>query len=167
MKILLVLRHGKSSWADPGQIDHDRPLKKRGKRDALRVAQLISAHGLVPDVVISSTALRAKDTAERVAAVWQDAARPIRYDRNLYHAGPDAIVDVLRGVRPSTAGTVMIVGHNPGLEELVEVLTGEAETLPTAALAHITLGIDQWDKLRPRVRGMLVNLWCPKELADA
>ena len=167
MKTLLVLRHGKSSWTDRGRADHDRPLAKRGKRDALRMARLISAHALVPDVVLSSTALRAKDTAERVVAAWRGSAPSVRYDRSLYHAGPDAIVDVLRRVRPPDAGRVMLVGHNPGLEELVEVLAGEAETLPTAALAHITLGIDRWSELRPRVRGMLVNVWCPKELADA
>ena len=166
MKTLLVLRHGKSSWADPDLTDHDRPLKKRGKQAAVTMGQLIKAQRLVPDLIIGSTARRARDTAERVVAAYQGTGTGLRCDERLYHAGAAAIVAVLRGIR-ELAGTVLIVGHNPGLEELVEALTGGPETLPTAALAHITLPIDAWTDLRLNVRGTLVNLWRPREVGRA
>src|SRR3970040_1513796 len=123
MKNLLVLRHAKSSWNDPALDDHERPLNKRGRRDGPRMGELVREYGLIPDIVIASDAVRAQLTAETVA----DAARyagEILLDRHLYMAGPADIVSLLQTVREN-AETVMIVGHNPGLEELVEQLTGQ------------------------------------------
>jgi phosphohistidine phosphatase len=117
----------------------------------------------MPDVVISSDAVRARLTAEAVV----EAARytgEIRVDHHLYMASPVDILSVLRTVR-ETAETAMIVGHNPGLEELVAQLTGERQDLPTAALAQILLPIDQWRDLKVSTRGTLVDHWRPKELA--
>jgi phosphohistidine phosphatase len=162
MKTLLVLRHAKSSWNDPALDDHERPLNKRGRRDGPRMGELVREYGLIPDIVIASDAVRAQLTAETVA----DAARyagEILLDRHLYMAGPADIVSLLRTVREN-AETVMIVGHNPGLEELVEQLTGQRQDLPTAALAQIVLPIDQWRDLKLSTRGTLVGLWRPKEL---
>jgi phosphohistidine phosphatase len=82
----------------------------------------------------------------------------------LYSASPPGILAVLRTVPETNAGTVMIVGHNPGLEELVAQLTGEQEDLPTAALAQIGLPIDRWRDLKVSTRGTLLDLWRPKEL---
>ena len=162
MKNLLVLRHAKSSWNDPALDDHERPLNKRGRRDGPRMGKLVREYGLIPDIVIASDAVRAQLTAETVA----DAARyagEILLDRRLYMAGPADIVSLLRTVREN-AETVMIVGHNPGLEELIEQLTGQRQDLPTAALAQIVLPIDQWRDLKLSTRGTLVGLWRPKEL---
>ena len=162
MKTLLVLRHAKSSWSDPARDDHERPLNKRGRRDAPRMGELVREYGLIPDVLISSDAVRARLTAEAVA----EAARftgEILLDPHLYIACPTDILSLLRTV-PENAETVMIVGHNPGLEELVEQLTGERQDLPTAALAQIALPIDQWRDLRLSTRGTLVGLWRPEEL---
>ncbi len=162
MRNLLVLRHAKSSWNDPALDDHERPLNKRGRRDGPRMGELVREYGLIPDIVIASDAVRAQLTAETVA----DAARyagEILLDRHLYMAGPADIVSRLRTVREN-AETVMIVGHNPGLEELVEQLTGQRQDLPTAALAQIVLPIDQWRDLTLSTRGTLVGLWRPKEL---
>jgi len=162
MKNLLVLRHAKSSWNDPALDDHERPLNKRGRRDGPRMGELVREYGLIPDIVIASDAVRAQLTAETVA----DAARyagEILLDRHLYMAGPADIVSLLQTVREN-AETVMIVGHNPGLEELVEQLTGQRQDLPTAALAQIVLPIDQWRDLKLSTRGTLVGLWRPKEL---
>ena len=125
MKTLLVLRHAKSSWNDPALDDHERPLNKRGRRDAPRMGELVREYGLIPDVVISSDAVRARLTAEAVV----EAARyvgEILLDPHLYLACPADILSLLRTVREK-AETVMIVGHNPGLEELVEQLTGERQ----------------------------------------
>jgi phosphohistidine phosphatase len=162
MKTLLVLRHAKSSWSDPALDDHERPLNKRGRRDAPRMGELVRAYGLIPDLVISSDAVRARLTAEAVV----EAARypgEILLDPRLYMASPADIVSLLRTVGEK-AGTVMIVGHNPGLEELVAQLTGEPQDLPTAALVQIVLPIDQWHDLEPSTRGTLVRHWRPKNL---
>ena len=163
MKTLLVLRHAKSSWSDPALDDHERPLNARGRRDAPRMGALVREHGLIPDVVISSDAVRARLTAEAVV----EAARyggEIRLDPRLYMAGPADILSLLRTVGEK-AETMMIVGHNPGLEELVAQLTGAWQDLPTAALAQIVLPIDQWRDLTLSTRGTLVGHWRPKELA--
>ena len=163
MKTLLVLRHAKSSWDDAALDDHERPLNKRGRRDAPRMGELVREHGLIPDVVISSDAVRARLTAEAVV----EAARyggEILLDRRLYLAGPADILPLLRTVGEK-AETVMIVGHNPGLEELVAQLTGDWQNLPTAALAQIVLPIDRWRDLNLSSRGTLVGHWGPKELA--
>jgi phosphohistidine phosphatase len=162
MKTLLVLRHAKSSWNDPALDDHERPLNKRGRRDAPRMGELVREYGLIPDVIISSDAVRARLTAEAVAEAARYAGE-ILLDPRLYLACPADILSLLTTVREN-AGTVMIVGHNPGLETLVEQLTGERQDLPTAALAQIGLPIDQWRDLKRSTRGTLVGLWRPEEL---
>ena len=163
MKTLLVLRHAKSSWDDAALDDHERPLNKRGRRDAPRMGELVREHGLIPDVVISSDAVRARLTAEAVIEAARYAGA-ILLDRRLYLAGPADILSLLRTVGEK-AETVMIVGHNPGLEELVAQLTGDWQDLPTAALAQIILPIDRWRDLNLSSRGTLVGHWGPKELA--
>lgn len=163
MKTLLMLRHAKSSRDDPSLEDHERPLNKRGRRDGPRMGELMREHRLTPDLIISSDAARARLTAESVAQA-AGYAGAIVLDKHLYMAGPADILAVLRTVPETKAETVMIVGHNPGLEELVAQLTGDQEDLPTAALAQITLPIDRWRDLRSSTRGELVGLWRPKEL---
>jgi len=126
------------------------------------MGELVREYGLMPDVVISSDAMRARLTAEAVVKAARYVGE-ILLDRNLYMAGPADILSLLRAVREK-AETVMIVGHNPGLEELVAQLTGDQRDLPTAALAQIVLPIDQWRDLKPSTRGTLVRHWRPKEL---
>jgi len=163
MKTLLALRHAKSSWDDEALDDHERPLNKRGRRDGPRMGELVREHRLTPDLIISSDAVRAQMTAVAVAEAARYAG-DILVDRLLYLANPEDILAVLRTVRETNAETVMIVGHNPGLEELVAQLTGEQQNLPTAALAQIVLPIDQWRDLNASTRGTLLRLWRPKEL---
>jgi phosphohistidine phosphatase len=163
MKTLLVLRHAKSSWSDPALDDHERPLSTRGRRDGPRMGELVREHGLIPDVVISSDAVRARLTAEAVVEAARYAGQ-ILLNQRLYMASPADIRSLLR-TAPNRAETVMIVGHNPGLEELVAQLTGERQDLPTAALAQIVLPIDRWRDLNSSIRGTLAGHWRPKELA--
>ena len=164
MKTLLLLRHAKSSWKHADRTDHDRPLHTRGKRDAPRMAAFVHDQRLAPDLILSSSAVRAQRTAEAVAvACGLDGA--VRSEPRLYLAEPSTILELL-GEVAGDVERVLIVGHNPGLEELVAILTGRDETMPTAALAQITLPIDDWVQLvgpRPRTRGRLVELWRPKE----
>ena len=127
------------------------------------MGELLREYGLMPDVIISSDAVRARLTAEAVAGAARYEGQ-ILLDQNLYMAAPADIISRLRTVRKN-AETVMIVGHNPGLEELVAQLTGEQQDLPTAALAQIVLPIDQWRDLKPSTRGTVLGHWRPKELA--
>ena len=155
------MRHAKSSWNEESLPDHDRPLNKRGKRDAPRMARLLEEQGLVPDRILSSTALRAQSTAKLVAEhAGRSEAMELRPE--LYHADPAAIIAVLQELEDADA-LVLVVGHNPGLEKLLEVLTGEAEHLPTAAIAWIEAPIAHWRDLG-NTPARLIELWRPKEL---
>ena len=160
MKTLLVLRHAKSSWNDPSLDDHERALNARGRRDAPRMGELVREYGLIPDLVISSDAVRAQLTAEAVAEAARYAGE-ILLDQRLYLASPADILSLLQTVQEN-AKTIMIVGHNPGLEELVEHLTGERQDLPTATLAQIALPIDHWRDLELSTQGTLLGHWRPE-----
>jgi phosphohistidine phosphatase len=126
------------------------------------MGQLAREHRLTPDVIISSDAVRARLTAEAVAETAHYTGK-ILLDPHLYNASPSDIVAVLHTVPETNAATVMVVGHNPGLEELVTQLTGERLDLPTAALAQIALPIDRWRDLKTSTRGTLSALWRPPE----
>lgn len=162
MKTLLVLRHAKSSWKDEGISDHDRPLNKRGKQDAPRMGQLIREEGLVPDLILTSSAKRALTTAQMAAEACGYEGE-IQVSRDLYATGPEEFIEML-GALPDDVNTVLTVGHNPGLEELVEALTDEAQGMPTAALAQIVLEIEHWSELSGESTGRLLNLWLPRNL---
>ena len=159
---LLVLRHAKSSWADSSRDDWERPLNERGERDAPRVGELVRAVSLVPDLIISSDAVRAATTAQAVAGA-AGYSNKIQLAPELYHATPNAIVEVIR-TTPDTARTVMIVGHNPGLEDLVGQLTGQRVDLPTAALVHVSLPVDRWRDVELTKNATLVDIWRPRDM---
>jgi phosphohistidine phosphatase len=162
VKTVLVMRHGKSSWRDAQISDHDRPLKKRGRRDARRIGELLVAEGLEPDLVLSSSAERARRTAELVAeACGLDDA--VILDEGLYHAEAADIVRALSRVT-DRASIVLVTGHNPGLEALVTRLTDAEVSLPTAALAHVTLPVEHWRDAEAAPIGSLHCVWRPREL---
>jgi phosphohistidine phosphatase len=158
MKTLLVLRHAKSSWKAPDIADHDRPLNKRGERDAPRVGRLLRKRGWSPDLILSSTALRARRTAELVAEAAR-FDRELRSVPELYLAEAEVCLALLRGLDEDVE-RVLLVGHNPGLEQLVHLVSGADETMPTAALARIEFDASGWSDLR---RGRLDVVWRPRE----
>ncbi|MDE0296998.1 MAG: histidine phosphatase family protein [Candidatus Poribacteria bacterium] len=162
MKTLLILRHAKSSWKDEGVLDHDRPLNKRGKRDAPRVGELLLHQGLIPDLIVSSTAKRARSTAKRVAKACRYAGE-IQLTSQFYHAPAGSYIEYLNHL-PDEYSRVMVVGHNPGMEELVARL-GQNCTMPTAALANLSLPIDCWSELDGATEGRLVQVWYPRDLS--
>jgi phosphohistidine phosphatase len=162
MKTLLLLRHAKSSWKYTDLADHDRPLKKRGEQAATLMGELIRRHNLTPQRILSSTAKRALNTAELVAEACHYEGRIIA-TRALYGAEPDDFVEVLRKL-DNADDLVMIVGHNPDLEMFLENLTGAMESLPTAALAQVTLPIDSWEELEENTPGKFVHFWAPSTL---
>jgi phosphohistidine phosphatase len=162
MKTLLLLRHAKSSWKNAELAYFERPLNKRGKNDAPRMGELLKREEIVPDLIISSSAERAIATAEAVASACGYDSE-IQTTRQFYHAWPDDYINVINNVS-NECDRVMVVGHNPGMESLVEELTGEWIRMPTAALVQIALGINQWSKLSLESKEELVNFWRPKEL---
>lgn len=162
MKTLLILRHAKSSWDNTHLADHDRPLKKRGRRDASRIGRLLDDEELIPDLIISSSAKRAMTTA-KAAARDSGYSGDLLVTRHFYHADPESYFDVLRDISDEFS-RVLIVGHNPGMEELLEEITGSYERMPTAALAHVVVSIDSWRQLDESVDALLVHFWRPKEL---
>jgi phosphohistidine phosphatase len=162
MKTLLLLRHAKSSWKDAELDDHDRPLNKRGKRDAPRIGQLLKDEDLLPDFIVASSAKRARKTAEHV--IQHSGYRgETRITGELYNAGRDQLLAFVSGL-PDAAQRILLIGHNPGLEELLETLTGECVALTTAALAHLESPAESWQQLRAATPVRLVMLWQPREL---
>lgn len=160
MRTLFTLRHAKSSWDDQGLADFDRPLNSRGIEAARFMGELIYTRGLTPQRIISSPAKRAKQTAVLVAEIGGVGSKVV-YDDRIYEASSLALFNVVRELEDSLE-SVMIVGHNPGMEDLVRLLTGSAETLPTAALTKISLRIPRWSALDVRC-GKLELVIRPKE----
>lgn len=167
MKTLLLLRHGKSSWENCELPDHDRPLKKRGREAAKRMGRLLCELSLWPEQILTSTALRARDTAslaaESLAVTDAKFNGEILAVPTLYHAEPPTFVAVVSRVS-NLFGRVLVVGHNPGLEEWLARLTHSDAVFPTGAMCHIELPIDSWLDLALDTRGELRGLWRPKEL---
>ena len=163
MKTLMLLRHAKSSWKDSDLEDHDRPLNKRGKKDAPQMGRLLSAEGLVPDLILSSTAVRARQTAEAVAHASSYEGK-IELLEELYLAPAGKLLSEAQSRAPRSAGRLLLVAHNPGLEDLVEILSGTREPFPTAALAVFEVEIAQWKELELGVETRLSRIYRPKEL---
>jgi phosphohistidine phosphatase len=161
-KLLLILRHAKSSWEFEDLSDHDRPLNNRGKRDAPLMGRKLLKQQLVPQLIISSSAVRAHSTARKVAKAcgYEDE---ILIDPALYGSGYSDYLNVLIN-QEDKHDIIMLVGHNPISEQLVEVLTGEIVTMPTCAIACISLPITSWKQIIAKTKGQLLNLWRPKEL---
>jgi phosphohistidine phosphatase len=146
MKTLLLLRHAKSSWKDGAEKDFDRPLNQRGLKAAPAIGRMISKRKLKPDLVLSSPAERARQTTQLVIAAAAMKTE-LRYDERIYEATGARLFEIVTQIEDD-ANLAMLVGHNPGLEELLEMLTGEAHRLATAALVCIELDIDKWSKCR-------------------
>jgi phosphohistidine phosphatase len=151
---LYLLRHAKSSWDDPGLADHDRPLAPRGRRAAKAIGRHLREQGIEPELILCSTAVRARQTLERLGLAGAQFAP------ELYGAGASALLAGLREVPPEVA-SVMLIGHNPGIQDLARLLAGFDEKFPTAALAIIEC--PDWSTL-DRGTGVLVGFVRPREL---
>jgi len=141
---LVVFRHAKAD-SPPDVADHERPLSRRGHRDAAAAGRWLADHVGRPDVVVCSTAVRARQTWDSAAAAFTGDPPPVQGERRIYEADVDDLVGVLREL-PAEVGTAVIVGHNPGMERLVQELTGQAQQLETAALAVLE-SADDWVEL--------------------
>lgn len=163
MKTLLLLRHAKSSWNDPSQRDFDRPLNDRGKRDAPRMGRALADRGPAPDLIVSSPAVRAKQTVEAVISAAGFTA-PLQFDESIYEASLGELMRVVRNL-PDNSSAVLMVGHNPGFEGLVYRLSGANERMTTAALAAIEFQIDRWQAVEDG-QGKLLWVLIPRQFRD-
>ena len=175
MKILGILRHAKSDWTDARLRDFDRPLNTRGRKGAVTMGRHIRDHGQKWDRIISSPAARAAETVELAA---QGSGRPtskgfaINWDRRIYLASSATLIDLVRGL-DDRLEAVLLVGHNPGLEDLIFDLVPDdgssplrdvvEQKFPTAAFAVLDLDIAQWGALEEGM-GRLVHLMRPRDL---
>ena len=167
VKRLYLLRHAKSSWKDPGLRDRDRPLAGRGRRAAKAIARYLREQDIVPELVLCSTARRARETLERMEPAL--GGRAVRVEPELYGASAGALLEHLRGV-PDAVGSVLLIGHNPGLQRLALELARPAPILheleakyPTAALAMLVLQGPSWRDL-DRGTAELVGFVRPRDL---
>ena len=142
MKTVLLLRHGKSKRGPEYDTDFERPLAKRGKRDAERVGAFLVEHDLVPELILSSPAERARDTAERCAEA-AGCSDVVRLERSLYGGGEEAYLSLLWALE-DTVSRVLFCAHNPDLEIVVEELGHCYVRMPTAALARIDAEAERW-----------------------
>jgi phosphohistidine phosphatase len=162
MKTLLLMRHAKSSWKHPDLPDNEPPLNKRGKKDAPAMGLWMREKKWVPQHILSSSAVRARETAECIAlgSGYQEA---IDYLDRLYMAEADEYLAALREV-PDQFERVLVVGHNPGMETLLQTLSGKIEALPTASLAVLSLPIDHWSELTGDTNGKIVEIGHPGDI---
>jgi phosphohistidine phosphatase len=161
MKTILFLRHGKSKRGLRYLTDYERPLAKRGKRDAARMGEFLVEKDLLPDLILSSPAERARQTALRCAEA-ADYQGEIRFAESLYFAGDDAYLELLWALDDSV-GSVLFVGHNPDIESAIENMSGQYARMPTAALARIDLPLERWSEWSGGA-GRLAWVQLPREL---
>lgn len=160
VKTLYILRHAKSSWDNPNLADFDRPLNERGFKAAPFMGKTMARNSFQPDLILSSPAERARQTAMLVKKAGNLTAE-IKYNEKIYEASPLRLIEIVSELENKIC-SVMLVGHNPGFEGLVKILTGEIQSMPTAALAVIDLKTDDWKDVSPDCCALRV-LIRPKE----
>ena len=164
MKTLLILRHAKTQ-SDAPAVDHARELTERGHRNAAAMGEYIKTLAGTPDAIITSDATRARQTAEIVASAI-DFAAPLTVEPRIYAADLETLLAVVRRL-PDDVQTAIIVGHNPGFEELAAALAGNPEhgvRLPTSGLAVLDTDVERWDAVRAGA-GRLREVATPRTIA--
>jgi phosphohistidine phosphatase len=163
-KTILIMRHAKSSWDDSSLKDFDRPLNTRGRKDAPRMGRYLLSLGLVPDLIVSSSALRAKRTVELLSDAAGIDSGQIRWDRSLYDNGADAYIDAVRR-SPQDVETVMVAGHNPTVEEVIARLSSGTidRRVTTANIACFKSSAEQWGDISEK-NAIFKWLIGPKEI---
>jgi len=164
MKTLLIMRHGKSSWKHKDLEDHERPLSKRGLRDSRMMADIIQEKELIPQVILASSSVRTTQTAQIFSEETGYRGEIFTLD-SLYLAEAEAYIHELKRLSDDYE-RVMVIGHNPGLESLLQMITGRIEALPTGVVAYISLPITHWEEINGESVGELVQIWKPKELRE-
>ena len=173
MRRLILFRHAKAEPSEPGMEDRARALTERGRKDAAKIGAYMAGHALIPDRVVISPAGRTQETWKYTATAFRPAPAAMSADR-LYDATPHAIFAVIKEA-PRAAHTLLVVGHNPGLHEVAQMLIASGdlearerlqEKLPTSGLVIIDFAFDDWSKLHPQ-SGRLERFVSPKSLEAA
>jgi phosphohistidine phosphatase len=165
MKRLYLLRHAKSSWDDDGLADVERPLNKRGMRDAPMMGQRFLARGFAPDGIVSSGAVRAETTARAIAREIGYPTARVRREDALYLAGPATLLEIVRRA-DDRLGSLMLVGHNPGMTDFANTLSDfRIDNLPTCGLFCADFAAERWREVGPGA-GVLVCFDYPKKHDD-
>lgn len=147
MKTLYILRHAKSNWKFEQLSDHDRPLSKRGRTDALLMGQELAARGVKPDLVLSSPAVRALTTAMLVGKELNYEPRDIEVNDHIYAAGKKDLLEVVQGA-PAEVQYLLLVGHNEALSDFANMLSPEnLASLPTTGVAALQFDCDKWNDI--------------------
>src|SRR5215213_3891401 len=163
MRILYLLRHAKSSWNNASLRDFDRPLNDRGREAAERIGKRLASENLNTPLVVCSPALRTRQTAEIVLSSSALRAEE-RFDERIYEASLRDLMEVISEI-PDDKSVAILIGHNPGFEELLAFLTGEVRRMPTSALAKIEFDVASWSDVKTG-EGKLEWLITPKELSN-
>lgn len=162
MKTLFLIRHAKSSWKDPSLDDIDRPLNKRGKRDAPFMAKLLRGKGIQPDRLISSPARRARVTAEHFAKAFELAEAGIDIRDEVYEAAPEDIHALIRSL-PEDEQTILLFGHNPTFTAVANYFSEEyIANVPTCGIVQLQAETDSWSRF-DKEEGRLVAFFYPKQ----
>jgi phosphohistidine phosphatase len=162
MKILYLFRHAKSSWDDPALDDFERPLNKRGEKNAPLMGEVMRKQRVEPDTILCSPARRTKQTAKLALKAAGLKTEPV-YDERIYLASTPVLLSVI-GELDDNVSSALLVGHNPGLSDLLEYLSGTMDQFPTGALARLALEIQRWKDVKRRC-GRLEWIVRPRELA--
>ena len=163
MRHLMILRHAKSSWADETMRDHERPLNQRGRHAAGAMGRFMAGADLLPDFIISSDSARTRETV----ALWSDGAEwngEVDFREELYHASAGALLEAARSA-PETSARIMLVAHNPGIEEFVSRASGTLTEMPTGALASFDLDCPSWNQVDLDAMKLAIHQR-PRELSD-
>ncbi len=165
MKTLLLMRHAKSSWKNKSLEDKKRPLKERGKRDAKQMGLILHENELVPQVILCSSAKRAKQTAGQVIKATKFNGMCLFLDE-YYMAEPEDYLAQLKDLADEYE-RVLLIGHNPGMEMLLQIMDNKIEAMPTGALAYLSLTLDSWSNISTETAGELVGFWIPEMEKEA
>ena len=149
MKTLCLVRHAKSSWEDTALDDYDRPLNERGKKDARLMGNILQQQHILPDLMLSSPAKRAFSTAKKIAKAIGYNKENIQTDKKIYHAGLEQLLAIIQAL-PASEHSVMLVGHNPGLTDLSNLLCRKhIDNIPTCGVVCIEFDIETWNLVMP------------------
>ena len=157
MKTLLLLRHAKTSLIDPMLSDNMRPLTYQGKKDVSIIGNILKNKNLIPDIIICSNAKRAVDTSKLIAE-YVNYHNEIHLSKLLYQTTAKDYINVVSET-PDKNNMVLLVGHNPILENLVEIITNESRIMKTCSLAHIVLPIKKWLEIKIQTKGKLIEIF--------
>jgi len=173
-RYLILMRHAKSDWGDESLPDHDRPLNRRGRRDAPQMARWLSDSDLIPDTILISSSVRTRETVALMMDTWtmepsgtmepsETSESKMSFSEDLYHASPEEIIGVIQ-CDGGESRCLLVVAHNPGMTSLVSHFADRFTEMPTAAIAVFQTECEAWSNLRPGTVMRMIEQMVPKGL---